>query len=146
MPSPRPASRRAAGFTLIEIMVVVAIIGLLMTLVAPRVYNYLRSAQITTTEAKMTKLKQDIGLFRLAHNGKLPDSLEGMLEPDEKNMNEPWVLQEDLQDAWGNQFQYTKLSSQKYDLVSFGADGVEGGEADDKDIHSADTDMPGSNP
>jgi general secretion pathway protein G len=133
---------RAAGFTLIEIMVVVAIIGLLMTLVAPRVYNYLRESQVTVTKGKMQNLKLPLQSYR-NHHSKLPDSLDVLLEPSEKNMNEAYIeSEEELNDAWGNRMLYNKLSSSKYDIISLGADGVEGGEADDADIHSLKSEMP----
>jgi len=135
-----PPARRPAGFTLIEIMVVVAIIGLLLTLVAPQFFTQQRQAQIVITKAKMTQLKMPIQDYRNQH-AKLPDSLDVLLEPAEKNLDEPYVQTEgELTDAWGNRFQYEKLSSSKYDIISLGADGVEGGEADDADIHSAKTD------
>ena len=140
------AARAASGFTLIEIMVVVAIIGLLLTLMAPQFFKYLRSARITTTQGKMQNLKLPIQSYRNQEN-KLPDSLEALLEPSEKNMNEPYVESEDeLNDAWGNRMQYFKSTSSKYDIISLGADGVEGGEADDADIHSNKTESTGSNP
>ena len=139
-------NRRTTGFTLIEIMVVVAIIGLLLTLMAPQFFKYLRHARITTTQGKMQNLKLPIQSYRNLEN-KLPDSLEQLLEPSEKNLGDPYVDSEDeLNDAWGNRMQYTKLSGSKYDLISLGADGVEGGENDDADIHSSKTDIQASKP
>ena len=135
-----PPARQPAGFTLIEIMVVVAIIGLLLTLVAPRFFSQQREAQVVITKAKMGQLKLPIQTYR-NHFAKLPDSLDVLLEPSEKNFNDPYVESEDeISDAWGNRFQYEKLSGSKYDIISLGADGVEGGEADDADIHSNKTD------
>ena len=143
---PPTPTRRTAGFTLIEIMVVVAIIGLLLTLMAPQFFKYLRHARITTTEGKMQNLKLPIQQYR-NQESKLPDSLESLLEPSEKNLSEPYVDSEDeLNDAWGNRMQYVKLSGSKYDIISLGADGVEGGEADDADIHSDKTDITNSKP
>ena len=134
-----PPARRKAGFTLIEIMVVVAIIGLLLTLVAPRFFGQQREAQVTLTKAKMGQLKLPIETYR-RHYSKLPDSLEVLLEPSEKNLGRAYVETEaEVSDAWDNRFQYDKLSNSKYDIISLGADGVEGGEADDADIHSAPT-------
>jgi general secretion pathway protein G len=137
----RPASR--AGFTLIEIMVVIAIIGLLATIIAPNVMRHFREAQVTTTKAKMTNVKQAIEEYRMK-NSKLPDSLDILLEPDEKNMGNGYLEeQENIQDAWGNTLQYVKQGN-KFDLMSLGADGIEGGENEDADIHSSKSAMSGN--
>lgn len=137
-PSSSPTSgreRSRGGFTLIEIMVVVAIIGLLATLVAPNVMKYLRSAKITTTQVKLKGLKQPISQYQMMHH-KLPESLEELMAEDEKNLNEAYIeSREEIMDAWGNEIQYERMGSNKYDLISLGADGVEGGEADDRDLH-----------
>ena len=140
MQSPQPSPpRRAAGFTLIEIMVVVAIIGLLATLVAPNVMKYLRRSKITVTEAKIKNLKQPISQYQMVHS-KLPESLDELMSEDEMNLNEAYIeSREEILDAWGNEITFERISNSKYDLISLGADGVEGGDADDKDIHLLDT-------
>jgi general secretion pathway protein G len=135
-------SRRASGFTLIEIMVVIAIIGLLLTVVAPNVWNKLREAKVTTTKVKMNNLKVAVDFYK-GHHSKVPDTLEELLEPDEKNLGEPYLDKHDqLLDAWDGEFHYNKISNNKYDIISLGADGVEGGENDDKDISINDDAMP----
>jgi general secretion pathway protein G len=136
----RPASR--AGFTLIEIMVVIAIIGLLATIIAPNVVRHFKEAQVTTTKTKMATVKQALDEYRMKHT-KLPDSLDVLLEPDEKNLGDAYLEQENIEDAWGQTFQYTKQGN-KFDLVSLGADGVEGGENEDADIHSNKSENPGN--
>jgi general secretion pathway protein G len=124
-------------------MVVVAIIGLLATLVAPNVIKYLRQSKITVTEAKMKNLRQPIQQYYMNYS-RIPDSLEDLMQPDEKNLNEAYIeSREEITDAWGNEFRYERLSNNKYDIISYGADGVEGGEADDKDLHSLDTSTSG---
>ena len=131
---PRRA-RRAAGFTLIEIMVVVAIIGLLATLVAPNVIKYLRSSKVTVTQAKLKGLKQPIQQYYMNHS-RIPESLDELMSEDEANMKEPYIeSREEILDAWGNEIQFERMSNSKYDLISLGADGVEGGDADDRDLH-----------
>jgi len=136
VPAPRPA--RTAGFTLIEIMVVVAIIGLLATLMAPKVMNALRRSKVTVTTAKLKGLRQPIQSYQMIHS-KVPESLDELLTEDEMNMNEAYLeSRDDFTDAWDNEIQYERMSNTKYDLISLGADGVEGGDADDKDIHLLD--------
>ena len=143
VPVTRPA--RAAGFTLIEIMVVVAIIGLLATLMAPKVMNALRRSKVTVTQAKLKGLKQPIQSYQMIHS-KIPESLDELLTEDEMNMNEAYLeSREDFTDAWGNEFQYERMSNTKYDLISLGADGIEGGEADEQDIHLLDQSDDGGN-
>ena len=133
---PTSAARARAGFTLIEIMVVVAIIGMLLTFVAPKVFNQMREAKVTGTKAKMTQLEQRIGDYR-RHYNKAPATLEELLQPSEKNFDDPYVeKEEELKDAWGNLFQYSRINNNKYDIISLGADGVEGGDKDDADLHS----------
>lgn len=142
IPERQRRSRNHSGFTLIEIMVVIAIIGLLLTFVAPSVYNRLREANVMGTKAKMTNLKNYIAAYRI-HHSKVPDRLDDLLQPNEKNFNLPYVENtDDLKDAWGNDFEYERISSSRFDIISFGADGMEGGEEDDADIHSLQNSMP----
>jgi general secretion pathway protein G len=130
-----PPPRRTAGFTLIEIMVVVAIIGLLATLVAPNVIKYLRSSKVTVTQAKLKGLKQPIQQYYMIHS-RIPESLDELMTEDEMNMKEAYIeSREEILDAWGNEIRFERMSNSKYDLISLGADGVEGGEADDRDLH-----------
>jgi len=126
----------ADGFTLIEIMVVIAIIGMIAYFVAPGVMERFREAKVTATQVKITNLKQAVDTYR-RHYAKAPDSLQELLEPNDKNLGEPYLPeQEYILDAWGNEFRYSKLSSNKYEILSLGADGMEGGEFDDADISS----------
>ena len=130
----RTASRR--GFTLIEIMVVIVIIGLIATLVAPGVMERLEKARITTTEAKMSQLSQVIQQYRMDNN-RIPDSLDELMQESEKNLGEAYINDpEKLADAWGNEFVYRRIDNRKYELLSLGADGMEGGEGADADISS----------
>lgn len=126
---------RTQGFTLMEIMVVIAIIGLLMTLVAPQVYNRLREANVTATKAKMANIIQPaIEDYKRHHGGKVPDSLQELTQPSKQNLGEAYLTDEQIMDAWQQPFVYTKTSSRKFELMSYGADGMDGGENDDADI------------
>lgn len=131
-----PPGARQQGFTLIEIMVVIAIIGLIMTFVGRNVMVYLADAKITATEAKMTNLEHEISRYRMKH-GEVPDSLQVLLEPDPKNLGEPYLLDPaNLLDAWDSEYLYTKMSKSSFEIRSLGADGQEGGEGENADISS----------
>ena len=137
-------SRRSAGFTLIEIMVVITLIGLIATVVVPGIMNNVDKGKIVTTKAKMSNLGSVLDTYRLYHS-KYPDSLTELMEPDDKNLGEPYIDDpEAMKDSWGNEFIYNKTASRKYELISLGGDGFEGGEDADADISSDKNKMVGN--
>lgn len=136
MDRPLRPPRRSAGFTLIEIMVVITLIGLIATLVVPGVMTRLEEGRVTTTEARMSTLKSVLDTYRMKHSA-YPESLSELLEPSDKNMGEPFI--EDpgqLNDAWDQPFQYIRSSRTKCEIISLGADGLDGGDNADADISS----------
>jgi len=140
--SRRPAPRRARGFTLIEIMVVVIIIGLLAAVIVPTVVSKVDDAKVSKAKADIQALETAITEFRL-DNSKYPTSEQGLAalvtKPTDPSINH-WrpggYLQRVSKDPWGNPYQYVYPGThgKEYDLFSFGADGAPGGEGIDADI------------
>jgi general secretion pathway protein G len=140
-------NRRQHGFTLIEIMVVVVIISVLIGLVAPNILGRVDEARLTAAKADLGTLAQALDMYRI-DNGSYPTTDQGLealivkpagpQEPRNWNPNGYLKKAKVPQDPWGITYQYIQLTSQSYDLYSLGADGREGGEGIDADIHEMD--------
>lgn len=136
---------RQGGFTLIEIMVVVVIIGILIGLVAPNILGRVDKARVTAAKTDIATLDQALEMYRLDNHAypSTDQGLEALIakpggEPDAKNWNpEGYLKKKQLpKDPWGNAYQYVNPGQEgrAYDLYSFGADGREGGEGYDADV------------
>ncbi len=113
------------GFTLIEIMVVVVIVGLLAALVGPEVWKMLGMGQEGVAEAKCKDYYDKIHIWKL-HTKKMPNSLEDMESPLKEGDDDFLVLQDD---PWGNPYVLVR-DGRRFAVVSFGEDGEEGTEDD----------------
>jgi len=134
--------RSARGFTLIEIMVVVVIIGLLAAVILPNIFSNLSKAQITKAKSDIQAIEGGLTMYKL-DNYKYPNTDLGLSalvqrpnDPTVRNWREGGYLKRVSNDPWGNPYQYVfpGTRGQEYDLYSFGADGQEGGEGENADI------------
>ncbi len=122
------------GMSLVEIMVVITIIALVTSVIAVNVFGYLDRAKVETTRLQMDKIEQALLTYSMSHRGKFPSGSEGL-----KAAAEYFPDNEVPVDAWGGNFVYTSPGTKgKYDITSLGADGKDGGEGVDADIHSWD--------
>lgn len=135
------------GFTLIEIMVVMVILGLLVAVVAPNIMGRSDQAKVTVAKTQLNNIANALNLYRL-DNSHYPSTQQGLealvLEPggspEPKNWNAVGYLKSVPEDPWGSEYQYVSPGSEgPYDLYSFGADGQEGGDGDAADISVWDT-------
>ena len=114
------------GFTLIEILVVVAIIGMLGAVAVPAYMSYLADARITTTRSLIKNIEDACQMYNMKHGGKYPSQLSELQEGDDDN---PPLIDGGIEDPWGNEIKYERKGKRIY-LTSFGPDGEEGTEDD----------------
>jgi general secretion pathway protein G len=140
----RSASRRA-GFTLIEILVVIVVIAILATLVAPNIFQHVGAAKSATAKSQIEMLGAALDAYRL-DNGTYPTTQQGLNALWEKptidppaNWRAPYLRKAVPLDPWGRPYDYQfpgQQNLQGYDLISYGADGKTGGEGEEADIAS----------
>jgi general secretion pathway protein G len=137
-----PGRRNERGFTLVEILVVITIIGLIMALVGPRVLNYLGESKVKTAKIQIQSLSSALDLFYL-DAGRYPSSAEGLgalVQPvgGVAAWNGPYLKGGNIPlDPWGKAYVYRSPGEHgAYDVVSLGSDGQEGGSGTAADIAS----------
>lgn len=131
----RGSRTRQHGFSLIEIMVVLVIIGLLASVVTINVRGYLVKARQETARMEIATLKQAVDTFESLH-GQFPTNAEGLdiLTTTSDKMPEPLIDQVPV-DPWGRPYQYSYPGQRGgYDIICYGADGTQGGDGANKDI------------
>jgi general secretion pathway protein G len=130
------------GFTLIEIMVVVVILGILAALVVPQVMNRPDQAKVTVAKGDIKAIGAALDMYKL-DNYSYPSTQQGLDalvekpggNPQPKNWNRDGYLKRVPMDPWGNEYQYLSPGTQgQYDLYSYGADGKQGGSDLNADI------------
>jgi general secretion pathway protein G len=133
------AVKREKGFTLLELLVVVVIIGLLAGFVAPRYFSQVGKSEVNVAKAQIDALEKALDQYRL-DTGRFPTTelgLKALVErpASEAKWNGPYLKKEVPPDPWGKAYLY-KAPGQKFDfdIVSYGRDGQPGGAGEDADI------------
>lgn len=137
----RASHAASRGFTLLEMLVVLVIIGLLAGLVGPQLMGRVDTSRQTTAETQSRMLKSALDTMRL-DIGRYPTKDEGLVmlvkAPDDERISRKWrgpYLSEDLPaDPWGNPYQFEPLTGNSVALYSLGADGEAGGEDINADV------------
>lgn len=129
----------AAGFTLLELLVVLAILGLIASFAAPRIFKALSGAESDAARVQIENLGTGIDLYRL-EVGRYPPDLEALIRKPVgvDKWNGPYLKKEVIpKDPWGNDFVYRQPGEHgPYDLYTLGADNTEGGKDANKDVVS----------
>lgn len=131
--------RNSRGMTLIEILIVMAIIGTLMAVLLPNLMSRLDKSKVNSTKIAISQMVNALNLY-YTDCGKYPSSLDGLAKADADCSNwgpEPY-MKKNLKDGWNRDFTYS-IEGNAYVIKSFGKDGREGGEGFDKDITQDDT-------
>jgi general secretion pathway protein G len=135
----RRIRRREPGFTLLELLVVVAIIGLLVGYVAPRYFGQIGKSEIATARAQIDALEKALDQYRL-DTGRYPSTELGLAAlvtrpANEPKWNGPYLKKAVPLDPWGKAYVYKQPGERgDYDLVSLGKDGAPGGTGENADI------------
>ena len=135
-----------AGFTLIEVMVVIVILGILSALVVPNILHKAGDARVAAAKSDLAAIGQALDMYKL-DNSSYPTSDQGLEAlvskpsgtPEPRNWNANGYLKKLPEDPWRRQYQYiSPAEGAPYEISTLGADGREGGEGEDQDLSSLD--------
>jgi general secretion pathway protein G len=127
-----PGTRRRAGFTIAEMMVVIVIIGLIAAMIVPNLGAFFGQAQSTKVKADIKSIVDAIESHRMVNAGKYPESLEEVVNPPGGGQG---FLKSMPKDPWGNTYQFEpKNGSSPMRVYTLGADNSPGGEGEDADV------------
>lgn len=122
------------GFTLVELLIVMVILGLLASLVAPKMFGKIGASKQGTAKAQMELLSTSLDMYRL-DLGVYPSDLSKLRASDDANWQGPYLPKDLPNDPWGNAYYYKFPGENgEFDLLSYGSDGVQGGSDEASDI------------
>jgi general secretion pathway protein G len=137
---PRSTRRSSHGFTLLELLVVMVIIGLLVAVVGPRYFAQVGKSQVKATRAQIVALTNALDQYRI-DVGHLPTTEQGLAALNtapqgEQNWAGPYLTKDVPLDPWGNPYIYVEPGAHNndFDLSSFGKDGRQGGTGENADL------------
>ncbi|NOU51815.1 type II secretion system major pseudopilin GspG [Pseudoalteromonas sp. JBTF-M23] len=127
--------RKQRGFSLMELLIVLIILGLLGSLVAPKLFSKVSSSKKKTAIAQMQMFETAIDTYRL-DMGTVPTTLQELRVGNSPNWDGPYLPKDIPLDPWGKPYVYTVPGKENrpYDLLSYGLDGKEGGEGENEDV------------
>jgi general secretion pathway protein G len=133
----RPFARRQRGFTILEIVIVFILLASIMAYVGPKIFEQMGKAKSGEAKIRIQNLTGQVEIYKL-EVGRYPENLQALLKQPggtEGKWAGPYVKEADLKDAWGNDYRFTVPGQGKpYEITSFGADGKEGGEGENRDV------------
>lgn len=144
MSRPQKRNRKSAGFTLVELLIVMVILGLLSALVGPRLFGHLGASKAKAARTQIELLGAALDMYRL-DMGRYPSTEDGIVALSQRPADEgraarwqgPYLKKKVEKDPWDNAYVYVFPGQHgEYDLISLGADGQPGGEGEDADINS----------
>ena len=126
---------KVKGFSLMELMIVLIILGLLGSLVAPKLFSKVSSSKKKTAVAQMQMFETAIDTYRL-DIGMVPQSLQELRSSENPNWDGPYLPKAIPMDPWGKEYVYTVPGQNglPYSIMSFGLDGKEGGTDESEDV------------
>jgi len=134
----RRFKKKEKGFTLIEMLIVMVILGLLAALVGPRMFGKVGKSRQNAAKAQISLFETALDTYRL-DTSKYPTTDQGLqalrVKPDGvERWDGPYLPKNVPLDPWGNLYIYRLGDKQEFELISLGSDGAEGGEGEDADI------------